>query len=530
MILVWAVVIPLLGGLAAWLSGRLGSAFPRWVSLSALALDLVLLLTLLDGGPAGSRWLAEIRIEWIPVIGAGIHLAADGLSLALALLTAFLGMAAVAASWSGIRERTGFFHLCLMSVIAGVMGAFLSLDLLLFYVFWELMLVPMFFMVAVWGREGRYRAALRFFIFTQAGSLLMLASILGLYFVHGTETGRYSFDYADLLGTPMGLATEFWLMLGFLAAFAVKLPAIPFHTWLPEAHSEAPTGGSVVLAGLLLKTGAYGMIRFLFPLFPDAAATIAPVVHVLAVVGIIYGAVLALGQTDLKRLIAYTSISHMGFVLLGIFAWEGLALNGALVLMVCHGASTGALFIIAGAVEERTHTLDIGRMGGFWSSAPKMGGAALFFALASLGLPGLGNFIGEFLVLLGSFRVNAAAAVFAALGLIASAVYSLWIIQKVFHGPAPPEAGIADIGGREAATLASMAAVLLWLGLFPGPFFERTGIGTAASMPTGSEIEREAVTGVAGRIGREKSGRPPGLARHGAGEGPEEMRGRQQGK
>ncbi|MBZ0220975.1 MAG: NADH-quinone oxidoreductase subunit M [Candidatus Methylomirabilis sp.] len=494
MILAWAVLIPLLGGAAAWISSRLGEAFPRWISLFALALDFVLLLFVSGGGDSGGRWLAEIHLEWIPGIGAGIHLAADGLSLALALLTAFLGMAAVAASWTGIRERTGFFHLCLMSVIAGVMGAFLALDLLLFYIFWELMLVPMFFMIAVWGHGGRQRAALKFFIFTQAGSLLMLVSILGLYFVHGMETGSYSFNYNEVLGTTMGRETEFWLMLGFLAAFAVKLPAVPFHTWLPEAHAEAPTGGSVILAGLLLKTGAYGIIRFLFPLFPNAAATVAPVVYFLAVIGIIYGAVLAIGQTDLKRLIAYTSVSHMGFVLLGIFAREGVALNGALVLMVCHGASTGALFIIAGAIEERAHTREMGRMGGFWSSAPKMGGAALFFALASLGLPGLGNFLGEFLVLLGAFRVSALSVFFAALGLIASVVYSLWIIQKVFHGPAPPEAGIPDIGGREAATLAAMAAVVLWLGLYPAPFFDRMGIkGQTGGMVSG--IESGAVSG-----------------------------------
>lgn len=491
MMLAWAVLIPLFGGVAAWASARLGEAFPRCIALLALALDFALLLSVLDGGDSGGRWLAEAHLEWMPGIGVGIHLAADGLGLALALLTAFLGMAAIAASWTGISERTGFFHLCLMSVIAGVMGAFLALDLLLFYVFWELMLVPMFLMIAVWGHGGRYRAALKFFIFTQAGSLLMLVSILGLYFVHGTETGIYTFDYMELLDTPMGRATEFWLMLGFLAAFAVKLPAVPFHTWLPEAHAEAPTGGSVILAGLLLKTGAYGMIRFLFPLFPNAAEAIAPAVYALAVIGIVYGAVLALGQTDLKRLIAYTSVSHMGFVLLGIFAWEGLALNGALVLMVCHGASTGALFIIAGAIEERAHTREMARMGGFWSSAPKMGGAALFFALASLGLPGLGNFLGEFLVLIGVFGVNPLLAASAALGLVASVIYSLWMVQKVFHGPALPGAAMPDIGGREAATLASMAALVLWLGLYPAPFLDRMGIKghigkTASGIETGS--------------------------------------------
>jgi len=335
------------------------------------------------------------------------------------------------------------------------------------------MLIPMFLLIALWGHENRRYASIKFFIFTQAGSLLMLVAILALFFIHGRATGEYTFSYGALLGTPMGYTTELLLMLAFFAAFAVKLPAFPVHTWLPDAHTEAPTAGSVILAGLLLKTGGYGLIRFVIPLFPEASFNFAPIAFALAVVGIVYGAVLAFGQTDLKRLIAYTSVSHMGFVLLGVYAWNELALQGALVQMVCHGVSTGALFMIAGSLQERLHSRDLSGMGGFWTSAPKMGAVMLVFALASLGLPGLGNFVGEFLVLIGVFSVSPEAAVFAASGLVLSAIYSLWIVQRVFHGP--QKITVADFRGHEMAAMASMIAVIVWLGLFPQPVLDLFG-------------------------------------------------------
>lgn len=475
MTLIWLVFIPVIGGLVANLSARFSRSAPAWVSLASLAAGLFLSLGLWigSGKMAGLRWLAEVDLPWIPQLGISFHMAADGLSVVLLTLTFFLGACAVVSSWTEIRERAGLFYLNLMLVISGISGAFIAMDLFLFYFFWELMLIPMFLLIALWGHSGRRAAAMKFFIFTQAGSLLMLVAILALFFIHGRTTGVYTFSYGALLNTPMGETVELLLMLAFFAAFSVKLPAFPFHTWLPDAHTEAPTAGSVILAGLLLKTGGYGLIRFVIPLFPNASLQFAPVVFILAIIGIIYGAVLAMGQGDLKRLIAYTSVSHMGFVLLGVYAWNELALQGALMQMVCHGVSTGALFMIAGALQERLHTRELAGMGGFWSSAPRMGTAAMVFALASLGLPGLGNFIGEFLVFLGVFRVSAEAAVIAAAGIVLSAIYSLWIIQRVFHGG--QRSAVPDLGFRETAVFASMVAVIVWLGLFPQPVIDLFG-------------------------------------------------------
>jgi NADH-quinone oxidoreductase subunit M len=409
--------------------------------------------------------------HWIPALGIRFHLAVDGLSLALLVLTFFLGIASVLCSWTEIRERIGFFHFNLLWILAGITGVFLSIDLFLFYFFWEVMLIPMYFLIGIWGHENRNYAALKFFIFTQAGSLLMLLSILALYFKHHGATGLWTFDYPLLLGTPMGTSTAFWMMLGFFVAFAVKLPMIPFHPWLPDAHTEAPTAGSVVLAGLLLKTGAYGMLRFAIPLFPEAAKQLSPVAMWLGVAGILYGAVLAFGQTDLKRLVAYTSVSHLGFVLLGIFAWNEWAMQGAVLQMICHGLSTGALFILVGALQERIHTRDTGKMGGLWAVMPRMSGMGMFFALASLGLPGLGNFVAEFLVLYGAYRVNRPAAVLGAIGLVAATIYALAIVQRAFHGANREQWKPPDLTTRDITVLGFMSAALVWLGLYPQPVF-----------------------------------------------------------
>lgn len=482
MILAWLIIILLTGGLLAWLLSRWNTLWPRYISLLALGVDSILAVVLWGRyfGQARfsseSSWLlAELNREWIPQLGISFHLAIDGLSLLLVVLTLFLGIMAVVASWTEVRERVGFFHFNLMWILAGIVGVFLSLDLFLFYFFWELMLVPMYFLIGIWGHENRIYAAIKFFIFTQAGGLLMLAAILGLYFIHGQNTGTYTFDYSQLLGTAMNSQTAMLLMLGFFIAFAVKLPVVPVHSWLPDAHTEAPTAGSVILAGLLLKTGAYGLIRFAVPLFPQAALDFAPVAMALGVIGILYGAILAFAQTDLKRLVAYTSISHMGFVLLGVFAANDLALQGAVIQILCHGISTGALFILAGALQERIHTRDLNRMGGFWSVAPRMGAVTLFFALASLGLPGLGNFLGEFLVLFGSYRSSVSLTVLAATGLVFATVYSLWIIQRVFHGPREHSLAFSDLSAREMAVMGVMIIAIVWLGLFPQPVLNTAG-------------------------------------------------------
>ena len=481
MMLAWLIIIPVAAGFAAWFAARRGDAAPRWISLSAMAVEFLLAVFIWARSGAaleftgGGAWIGEVRRQWIPQLGITFHLAMDGLSLVMVLLTAFLGAVSVAASWRGITKRVGFFHLNLMLVLAGVTGVFLALDLFLFYFFWELMLVPMYFLIDVWGHENRHYAAVKFFLFTQFSGLVMLVAILGLYFVHGRQTQVYTFDYTELLGTSIAPTTQMLLMLGFFAAFAVKLPAVPFHTWLPDAHTEAPTAGSVVLAGLLLKTGAYGLIRFVVPLFPKAAAESSSVMMVLGIVGILYGAILAFAQTDFKRLVAYTSISHLGFVLLGVFAWNRLALEGAVMQMICHGVSTGALFIVAGTMQDRIGTRDMGRMGGLWATAPRMGAVTVVFAMASLGLPGLGNFVAEFLVLQGTYFVSVAAAAVAAGGLIASTVYALWMIQSAFHGPSGEKKEMADLRSGEFAVMAVMIAALLWLGLFPQPVLDTAG-------------------------------------------------------
>ncbi len=477
MILLWLIIIPILGGLASWILDRGDGAASRWVSITALALDAALLLAFWPQSAAvvdlsRGAWLVELNVPWIPQLGIGLHLALDGLSLVLAALTIFLGIISVVCSWTDIRDRVGFFHMNLLWILAGILGVFFSLDLFLFYFFWELMLVPMYFLIYIWGHENRIYASLKFFIFTQAGGLLMLLSILALYFIHGKETGQYTFDYPLLLGTSMPPQAAFWIMLGFLVAFVVKLPAFPFHPWLPDAHTEAPTAGSVVLAGLLLKTGAYGLLRFVLPLFPDAAVSVAPAMMLLAVIGIVYGAVLAFGQSDLKRLVAYTSVSHMGFVLLGAFAGTAVALSGAVMQMVAHGVSTGALFAIVGMIQERIHTREMDRMSGFWSTAPRLSSVGLVFALASLGLPGFANFVAEFMVLLGSFRTHSVFTVLAASGLVLAVVYSLWVVQRVFHGERTEGPGIRDLSARETGMMAVMIVVILWLGLFPRPMLK----------------------------------------------------------
>ena len=475
MILVWLIVIPLVAGMLAWPTARWSRQLPRWISLAAAALDLLLTLALwIRGGSrvavgATTVWLAEVDWNWVPRFGIHFHLGVDGLSLLLLVLTFFLGIMAVLCSWTEMREHIGFFHFNLMWILAGIAGVFLALDLFLFYFAWELMLIPMYFLIAIWGHERRIYAAIKFLLFTQLSGLLMLIAILALYVMHHQATGVYTFQYGDLLDAHLAPEAERWIMLGFVIAFAVKLPVVPLHAWLADAHSEAPTAGSVILAGLLLKTGAYGLLRFVVPLFPNAAHEFTPVALVLAVIGILYGAVMAFAQTDLKRLVAYTSVSHLGFVLLGIFSWNPLGLQGAVMTMISHGLSTGSLFILVGALQERTHTRDMGRMGGLWTTVPRLSGAVLFFALASMGLPGLGDFVGEFLVLLGSYQLSVGITIVAALGILASTFYALRMVQRVFHGETTQRWQLPDLSPREALIVAPMIVGLLWLGLYPQP-------------------------------------------------------------
>ncbi len=472
MILAAIILLPLIGGIAAWAIGSRGAS-ARWVCLVTLVIDLVLASVVLL--PHRHGWIAQLDWAWIPQLGIRVHLAVDGVSLLLVLLTLLLGIVSVLASWTEITERVGFFHLNLMWTLVGVLGVFLSLDLFLFYFFWELMLVPMYFLIGIWGHRNRTYAAIKFFIFTQASGLLMLLAILGLWWMHHRATGEYTFDYLALLDTPVTRGVGRWLMLGFVIAFFVKLPAVPLHTWLPDAHTEAPTAGSVILAGLLLKTGAYGLLRFVIPLFPEAASELAPIAMVIGLVGILYGAVVAFAQPDLKRLVAYTSVSHLGFVLIGIFSGSVLAFQGAVLQMICHGLSTGALFMLAGSLQERVHTRSLPLMGALWSAVPRMGAIGMFFAMASLGLPGLGNFVAEFLILVGTWQHYPVIAVLAAVGLVPATIYSLWLVQRVFHGPRHQVWTTHDLSARDLVAQALLVAGILLLGLYPQPALDLVG-------------------------------------------------------
>ena len=492
MILIYFILILLAGAFLSLILGRRNPVLSRIVSIAALSIDLILAIPyLFQKVLPGDNWLADIKFEWIQEFGISFHFALDGLSLLLLLLTFFLGIASVIISWNEINERVGFFHFNLLLILSGIVGVFLSLDLFLFYFFWELMLVPMYFLIGIWGHEKRTAASNKFFLYTQASGLLMFVSILALYFVHGHYTGIYTFDYLSLLGTEMPTSTAFLLMLGFLAAFLVKLPVVPLHNWLPDAHSEAPTAGSLILAALLLKTGAYGLLRFIVPLFPSEAVIFAPIGMALGVLGILYGAKLAFAQTDLKRLIAYTSVSHMGFVILGVFTFNELAYQGVVMQMIAHGISTGALFIMAGQLHERIHTRDINKMGGLWEKAPVMASVGLIFSMASLGLPGLGNFIAELLILIGAFKTNMLISIFASLGLIAATLYSLRIMQKVFFGNQNGNWIMHDLTIREKFVSASLVIAIVGIGLFPQPVINIAEPALLKTLEKHTEAEAE---------------------------------------
>jgi len=473
MILVYLIAVLLTGAFLAWISGKRNPFLPRIISITALSIDLlIIILFVLQQNSFSEKWLLDYKAEWIPAFGISFHLALDGLSLLMLFLTFFLGIISVIISWKEINTKVGFFHFNLLLILTGIVGVFLSLDLFLFYFFWELMLVPMYFLIGIWGHENRTAASYKFFLYTQASGLLMFIAILALYFVHGNSKGIYTFDYIQLLGTEMNPATAMFIMLGFLAAFLVKLPVVPLHNWLPDAHTEAPTAGSLILAALLLKTGAYGLLRFIVPLFPAASLTFAPIGMLLGVIGILYGAKLAFAQTDLKRLVAYTSVSHMGFVILGVFSFNEIAYQGVVIQMIAHGISTGALFILVGQLYERIHTRDLNKMGGLWENVPVMGAIGLVFSMASLGLPGLGNFIAELLILIGAFKTNILMSCLASVGLIAATIYSLRIVQKVFLGKKNTEWKINDLTIREKIVSTSLVIVIVGLGLFPRPVID----------------------------------------------------------
>ncbi|OFC63648.1 NADH-quinone oxidoreductase subunit M [Candidatus Erwinia dacicola] len=484
MLLPWLILIPFVGGLLCWQLERLGPKLPRWIALIAMGLTLVLSLQLwLQGGysltqAAGiPQWQSQFSVPWIPRFGIEFHLALDGLSLLMVMLTGLLGLMAILCSWNEIEKWQGFFHLNLLWILGGVIGVFLAMDMFLFFFFWEMMLVPMYLLIALWGHKAsdgktRISAATKFFIYTQVSGLVMLIAILALVFIRYNATGIWTFNYELLLKTPMSHGVEYLLMLGFFIAFAVKMPVIPLHGWLPDAHSQAPTAGSVDLAGILLKTAAYGLLRFALPLFPNASAEFAPITMWLGIIGIFYGAWMAFSQYDIKRLIAYTSISHMGFVLIAIYTGSQLAFQGAVVQMIAHGLSASALFILCGQLYERLHTRDMRQMGGQWARIKWLPGLSLFFAVANLGMPGTGNFVGEFMILTGSFQTVPVIIVIATFGLVFASVYSLTMMQRAYYGTPKSDTPLRGMSAREFLMIMVLVVLLVLLGVYPQPILD----------------------------------------------------------
>ncbi|MBN2147900.1 MAG: NADH-quinone oxidoreductase subunit M [Anaerolineales bacterium] len=447
----------------------------RWVALlTSLVTFGISIATLVQFNPNSAAIQMEINLPWITVAGFNIsyHIGVDGLSILLLLLTTFLTPISILSTWSAVQDRVKDFMIFFLLLEVGMSGVFVSLDLFLFYVFWEFTLVPMYFLIGVWGGPRRTYAAIKFFLYTMAGSILMLLAILWLGINQGT------FSVTELISNDAIPADiQFWLFLAFAAAFAIKVPMWPLHSWLPDAHVEAPTAGSVILAGVLLKMGTYGFLRFNLPMFPQAAVRLAPWMAGLAVVGILYGAAVSYAQKDIKKLVAYSSVSHLGFVMLGLFALNSQGIQGGILQMINHGLSTGALFLIVGMIYERRHTRDIDAFGGLWKVMPIYGVLTLIVTLSSMGLPGLNGFVGEFTILLGAFGSEAIGSYWfaglSAAGVILAAVYMLFMFQKMFLGPVDKEENkeLKDLNWREIITLIPLLVFIFWIGLYPKPFF-----------------------------------------------------------
>ncbi len=421
--------------------------------------------------PTAPGWLLQDDYRWIPALGIRFSLGIDGLALLMILLTSFLSVLAVGLSWDETDRPPSYFALLLL-VESGALGVFMALDLVLFYIFWELMLIPLFFLIGIWGQRGGIAAAMKFFLFSLAGSLLMLLAIVALYVLHGQQSSDYSFALSALQHTlvPAGLAP--WLFTGFALAFLIKVPLVPLHSWQADAYSTAPAACSLLLAGVLAKTGIYGLIRFALPLFPDTAQAALPMLAALALAGVLYGGWIASAQQDLKRLVAYSSLAHLGFILLGLSAWTTTAVEGALLQMINHGLTTAALFILIALIEKRAGSRRLDELGGLWGRVPRLSAMLLFFALAALGLPGLNNFVGEILILIGTFSVHPLWAVLAAAGLLLAAIYMLRLLQGVIWGPAHDEHAWSDLVLREWLLLVPLVLLVLWLGLHPETFLE----------------------------------------------------------
>ena len=466
--------LPAVGAMVVLLLPRRQEPLTKLLALATTVVTFGISLPLYFGFDATSADYQFVeQVAWIPSLGVSYHLGVDGISVLLVLLTTFLMPLVILSSWASVESRWKEFAITMLLLEAGMVGVFVSLDLFLFYVFWEAMLIPMYLIIGIWGGPNRIYAAIKFILYTLGGSLLMLVAILVLYFQHGAAAGVYTFDLPVLVRyvLPGGRAQDL-MFFAFALAFAIKVPMFPFHTWLPDAHVEAPTAGSVILAGVLLKMGTYGFLRFCLPLFPDASLHYAPWMFGLSVVGIVYGAWVSTVQPDIKKLVAYSSVSHLGFVVLGLFALTPQGLVGGLIQMVNHGLSTGALFLMVGMIYERRHTRLIADFGGLWKVIPAFSVVFLIVCLSSVGLPGLNGFVGEFLILVGAFQVDRLAAVLATSGIIFAAVYLLWMYQRVCFGEVTHEANrhLTDLSPREWAVLLPVLVFIFWIGVYPTTF------------------------------------------------------------
>jgi len=515
MLLSLIIFLPLAGALIVLLAGGSGDRPARAPLLRAIALGTSLatfaatLLLWWRFDPAGPEFQFEERYAWISDLGIQYYLAIDGISLLLIVLTGFLTPIALLSSWESIHRNVKAFSAFMLALETAMIGVFASVDLFLFYVFWDAMLIPMYFLIGIWGYERRVYAAVKFILYTMAGSVLMLLAIIALAIAHANVTGVPSFNLFDLYALPLDDRFQTWGFLAFAVAFAIKVPIFPFHTWLPDAHVEAPTAGSIILAGVLLKMGTYGLLRFAFPLFPEAAMYFAPYLAALAVVGIVYGALVAMVQPDMKKLVAYSSVSHLGFVVLGLCALNVQGIQGSVFQMLAHGVSTGGLFMIVGMLSDRRHTRLIAEYGGLKAVTPNLVRAFLLITLASIALPLTSGFVGELLILIGAFQWDRRLTAIAATGVILSAVYMLWMFQRVNYGPVTHEENrtLPDLSGREWAMVIPIAAMAVFMGVLPNVFLR----------PMEPTVHRliERVTGeLPARLGRARDGdrTPPGTS------------------